>query len=294
MTTTSKRGKTVGLVAPSFFVEKKTLYYNGIKYLKYHGYNVVIGDKVLSRNYNTTCSAKERADEINRMFLNPDIDIVLATDGGCRAIEILEHLNYGIIHDNPKPFCGFSDITHILLAIYSKTTNKVIHGMDLINGFGVADSSYKEKNIQLFWNNINQNEFCVDLRKGIVLKKGNGSGVAIGGWLNAIVNLLHTPYFPKDSDIVLLWEAIDEEPNKISMMLQVLRASGILKRVRGMVVGQLTNCIEKEYFDCVPPIEEMILSACEGYSFPIITNAPFGHGEKKQSFTYGTEIEIKV
>ena len=134
----------------------------------------------------------------------------------------------------------------------------------------------------------------MDISKCKVLKEGYGQGVAIGGWINAISNLVNTDYFPKDKKIVLLWEAVDEEPNRINMMLQSLRLSGLFSRVSGMIVGKLTNCIEKEYYDCVQDIKEMILSVCEGYDFPILIDAPFGHSEEKITFTYGNDVTINT
>lgn len=286
--------ETIGIVSPSFFIEKQEKFETGIKYLQEQGYKLRFGSTVFNREYNTTGTAMERAEDVNRMFMDSDIDLIMATDGGCRAIELLEYLDYDAIKNNPKPICGFSDITHILLAIYSKTQNPCIHGMDLMNGFGQPDSCMKEKNVFNFFQTLTKNRVEMNFEKTRVLKRGSGSGVAIGGWLNAIHNLVGTKFFPQNEKMVLFWEAIDEEPNRINMMLWSLRLSGLYERLNAMVIGRLTNCVEKEYFDCIPSIEDMILEACKGYNFPIIIGAPFGHGCEMSAFKQGDIININT
>lgn len=284
--------QTIGIVAPSFFIEKFKEYECGIQYLLDNKYKIKYGKTVNQRYYNTTAIAEERAKDINSMFSDSTVDLIIATDGGCRAEELVDLLDYELIKSNPKPFCGFSDITHLLLALYTKSKIPVIHGMDIINGFGEADVIIRDKNISCFWDVLYYDKSFIDLNKSIILRPGKGTGVMIGGWLNAIEHLASTEYFPKDNNIVLLWEAIDEEPNRINMLLHSLRLNGIFDRTVAMIIGELSNCVEKEYYDCIPDLDDMIVEACRGYNFPIIKNAPFGHEKNKQSFQYGTIISI--
>lgn len=284
--------KTVGIVSPSFFIEKEDQYEKGISYLKALGLKLKFGACSGKKYFNTTGTPQERAYEINQMFADNQVDVIFASDGGCRAIEVLEYLDYKLIQSHPKPFCGFSDITHILLALYAKTNNVSIHGMDVLNGFGLNGSFSFKANEELFWDTLNNVNCYIDLQGAKVLKKGEGEGIAIGGWINAIQQLVNTEYFPRLPKMVLFWEAVDEEPNRINMMLHSLRLSGLFSNLSGMVIGELYNCDEKEYYDCIPRIEDIILDACVGYDFPILINAPFGHGENKRVFKYGTVIKI--
>lgn len=290
-----KHRSTIGIVSPSFFVEKEGQYLRGLNYLQSLGYKIKLGDLATKKYYNTTGTIAQRAEEINLMFSDSDVDIIISSDGGCRAIDIIEFLDYDLIKQHPKPLCGFSDITHLLLAIYSKTKNCSVYGMDLINGFGEIPSLDKSRNVDCFFTTLNEGVFNYSILKGSrVLRPGSASGIVMGGWLNAIQNLYRTDYFPAIDNIVFFWEAVDEEFNKISMMLKSLRLSGLLDHVSCMVVGTLTNCVEKEYYDCVPDIESIILESCEGYNFPIIVDAAFGHGDKKCSFRYGELIKINT
>ena len=286
--------KKVGIIAPSFFIEKEEEFARGIDYISQLGLGIKYGKTVFKKLSNTTGTALDRAKDINTMFADSDVDIIVASDGGCRAIEVLNYLDYDLIKKNPKPLCGFSDITHLLLAVYAKTGNQCIHGIDVINGFGQTESILKNNNMHLFWKNVNNNDAFMDLSNARVLKSGNGAGVIIGGWLNAIHNIIGTEYFPRINNMMLFWEAIEEEPNKINMILQSMRLAGIFDYLSGMIVGKLVSCEEKEYFDCIPDISEIILDACKGYDFPVVIEAPFGHGEEKSSFTMGKKITISA
>jgi muramoyltetrapeptide carboxypeptidase LdcA involved in peptidoglycan recycling len=59
-------------------------------------------------------SPRERADDLNAAFADPEIRAVLATIGGDDQITVVPHLDPTLIADDPKPFLGYSDNTHLL------------------------------------------------------------------------------------------------------------------------------------------------------------------------------------
>jgi muramoyltetrapeptide carboxypeptidase LdcA involved in peptidoglycan recycling len=59
-------------------------------------------------------SAKNRADDVNAAFADPDIKAVMAVIGGEDQITVLPHLNSDTIAANPKAYFGYSDNTNIL------------------------------------------------------------------------------------------------------------------------------------------------------------------------------------
>jgi len=54
-------------------------------------------------------SPKERAQDLNAAFADPDIMAVLAVIGGSDQITVLPFLNADTIAANPKAFFGYSD-----------------------------------------------------------------------------------------------------------------------------------------------------------------------------------------
>lgn len=59
-------------------------------------------------------SARERADDLNAAFADPEIRAVLATIGGEDQITVIPHLDAALITHDPKPFVGYSDNTNLL------------------------------------------------------------------------------------------------------------------------------------------------------------------------------------
>lgn len=54
-------------------------------------------------------SARERADDLNAAFADPEIRAVLATIGGEDQITVIRHLDPTPLASDPKPFLGYSD-----------------------------------------------------------------------------------------------------------------------------------------------------------------------------------------
>ncbi len=59
-------------------------------------------------------SARERANDLNAAFADPEIRAVLATIGGDDQITVIPHLDAALIARDPKPFLGYSDNTNLL------------------------------------------------------------------------------------------------------------------------------------------------------------------------------------
>ncbi|HWJ80906.1 MAG TPA: S66 peptidase family protein [Nocardioides sp.] len=59
-------------------------------------------------------SARERADDLNAAFADPEIRAVLATIGGDDQITVVPHLDAAAVAADPKPFLGYSDNTNLL------------------------------------------------------------------------------------------------------------------------------------------------------------------------------------
>jgi len=59
-------------------------------------------------------SARDRAEDLNAAFADPEVRAVLATVGGDDQITVIPHLDPGLVRADPKPFLGYSDNTNLL------------------------------------------------------------------------------------------------------------------------------------------------------------------------------------
>jgi muramoyltetrapeptide carboxypeptidase LdcA involved in peptidoglycan recycling len=64
-------------------------------------------------------SARERADDLNAAFADPEIRAVLATIGGEDQITVIRHLDPTLLARDPKPFLGYSDNTNLLTWLWT-------------------------------------------------------------------------------------------------------------------------------------------------------------------------------
>ena len=112
-----KKGDTIGLIAPAGPL--RNIRIEDIKYeLNKLGYKIKIG-KSCYLSYKGYLSGRdeERALDLERMFLDKEIDAILCVRGGYGCTRILDLIDFTIIRDHPKIFIGFSDITALHIAI---------------------------------------------------------------------------------------------------------------------------------------------------------------------------------
>ena len=119
-----QKGDTFGIVAPSYpFPDKGShdyyqWYLKGKNEVENMGFVLKESNNLHKKKWWFAGTAKERASDINDMFADSEVKAIIAHDGGYSAIAILEHLDYELIKNNPKPLLGFSDITNLHSALY--------------------------------------------------------------------------------------------------------------------------------------------------------------------------------
>ena len=68
------------------------------------------------------CASRDaRVEDLNEAFRDENVKAILTVIGGFNSNQLLDYIDYEAIKNNPKIFCGFSDITALSNAIYAKT-----------------------------------------------------------------------------------------------------------------------------------------------------------------------------
>jgi muramoyltetrapeptide carboxypeptidase len=286
-----QKGDTIGLVSPSepiFFPDR---YHGGIEVLKELGFKVKPGAYALKKTGYMAGSDQERAEDINRMFRDPEVKAIITTTGGSCANRILPYLDYSAMRDNPKIFLGISDITPILLAIHAKTGLVTFHGPYLL--YGICEMS--QYNREYFLKAFTEAEPIGKIREVAtrkILKEGRASGKLLGGNMSAMRTLIGTDYEPDWTNSIFFWEEYKTEPHNIDRMLMHYKLNGTLGRVSGFISGNLNACVEIKYKDVNPRIEDIILEHCKDYNFPIMFNLDFGHNCENVTIPIGCKATI--
>ena len=125
-----KKGDTIAVIAPSNAVSEddtKFLKETEKKFNNY-GINVIYGKNIYSNSLEYGATPREKANDLNEAFQNKNVQAIFCAKGGENSNTIFEYIDYEMIKQNPKIFCGFSDSTFLLNMIYQKTGLVTFHG----------------------------------------------------------------------------------------------------------------------------------------------------------------------
>lgn len=261
------------------------------------GLKVTFGKNTTDENFDMmgSSSIEKRVADIHDAFADPKVKAVFTVIGGSNSNQLLPYLDYELIRDNPKIFCGFSDITALLNAIYAQTGLVTFSGphfssLGMIKGCEYTIENLKKMVIGEGKNEIKPSpEWSDDLwfldqekRNFIknegwwVIRSGSAEGKIIGGNLGTFDLLLGTPYRPVfEADTILFIEdcfTSGGDAGAFERNLQALMYQEDFKNVRALVIGRFQKAseISREKL-------EFILDKPQLKNLPIIANVDFGH-----------------
>jgi len=234
-------GDTVGIVAPASNVNRAD-FEAGCEALRRAGYKPFYFDSILEQDLYFAGSASRRARELEEMFVRDDVRAIICARGGYGANYLLEELDLEKIKAHPKIFIGYSDIT-TLLTYFADTA-----GFLTFHGPMVAKDWLHENGVDvLSWQSALSSTTAWDVPTGATatgLIDGEAEGVLYGGCLSILVASLGTPYEIQTAGTILFLEDLAAKPFQIDRMLMQLKLAGHLEKVRGIVFGQMLDCVQ--------------------------------------------------
>jgi len=271
-----KKGDTIGIVSPSFWMDEETLE-KVHQLFKTKGYQLEFGTSNYLKSGPFAGTPQERANDINDMFANPDIDAIICARGGYGANRVLPLIDYDQIKVNPKIFMGYSDITAILISITQRTDLVTFHGPMLTTyKNGMVDYNY-----ELMEKTLSGNEY-VNIQPpsnlpSRVLKPGVAEGSLWGGNICLLANRLGTNEQLNTNGVILFLEDIDEYLYSFDRMMVHMRKAGIFENIKGLIIGELIN-MKDQKISFGKSTDEIVMDVCGDLDIPIIANFPCGHG----------------
>ena len=305
----------LGIISPSNNVNYifPNRFKQGIENLKKIGINAHIYKYLNKTNSFKKNSINNRLNEIN-YFINNDITFLLATIGGYLSVQLLDKIDYDLIKKKQVVFCGFSDITAILLAVYCKTHIIQLYGPTFIvnlceyDGIDEYTKYYflkglKQERYRCIFSDYTINEY-IDwniLEKNKLIKKriekendwkGINEKVAcgnlIGGNLSTILLIIGTEYLPVEefNNSILFLEDCETNINEFCSYIESLRIRNILSKIKGLIIGKFDSD------DMNNSIGDFLKSYFSEYSIPIIYNVDFGHTYPILTLPIGSYVKV--
>jgi muramoyltetrapeptide carboxypeptidase len=292
-----KKNDTIGLIAPGGFITEEELT-TSVDNLESLGFKVSYTKNILARNGYLAGTDEQRVSDLNEMFSRDDIDGIVAARGGYGCTRILPLIDYNLIEKNPKILLGYSDITALHLAIFSKTGLISFHGpvgISTFNDYSIDNLKnvliYPSENLTLY--NAEEENVNID-SKSFTIKSGKSSGRLIGGNLSLVVSVLGTPYDVDTSGKLIFIEEVGEEPYRIDRMLTQMIEAGKFEKAAGIILGEFIDCEPEKNDSDSFSLKEVLYKCLYNLNIPVIYGMSFGHIKNKLTLPFGIKAELNT
>lgn len=287
-----KKGDTIGVIAPSKYIEKDDLEYinASIALMEASGFKVKFGKYVFEDTLGYGTSPEKRAADINWAFKDDEVKAIMCVKGGEDSNTTLDYIDYEMIKKHPKIICGFSDNTSILNAIHEKTGLVTYHG-PTFKSLTSWETGYAYKQfIKTFAENTESLIMGEPEDEYTTIQEGQATGELVGGNLSLFTKLVCGKYAVNLQDKILFLEELGFEaaPEMVNSNIYYLKQNGVFDRIAGLWIGNYEHPSKVS-------IEKIIKNAIgDEYKFPIIKSDNFGHIDKKIIIPIGTKAEINT
>lgn len=292
-----KYGDEIRVIAPSGSLSRVRvdIFDKALSYLNSQGFKITFSKHSREFNEFKSSAIVSRVEDIHEAFLDNNVKMIITCIGGFNVNQILKHLDYNIIKNNPKLLCGYSDITALLNAVYAKTGLITYHGPHFCT-FGF-ENERKYTRDMFFKCVMNSEPILVEPSQSAndycVIQEGTCEGKIIGGNLCTLNLLQGTPYMPNIKDKVLFIEDdnimgdyfVNEFDRNLQSLLQVCEA----ETIRGLVFGRF-----EESCNLDASVIEKIIKDKISVNIPIVFGVDFGHVFPMITFPIGGNVKINA
>ena len=302
-----KKGDHIRVVSPSSSIESIGGFEANVaakKKLEALGFRLSFSEHYFENDIFDSAPIASRVADLEAAFANETVDAILTTIGGFNCNELLPYLDFDLIAQNPKIFCGYSDTTALLNAIYAKT------GMQTY--MGPAYSSFKMEQGQQYqttsWlNAVTQDTYQLtpslewssdawylpDAPRTFyptewkVYNPGQASGVAIGGNLSTFALLHGTEFAPKPDKYILFLEEAEED-HYVEFTRHFAALLQVYPNPQAVLIGRFPKETEMT--------EEILLTILDKHPIlkkvPVLYDLDFAHTQPLFTITIGGQVEM--
>ena len=223
--------------------------------------------------------AADKAAQLNAFWADSNIDAIFDISGGDLANQILDHIDYSQISWSGKELWGYSDLTCILNAIYTKAgKSSVLYTMhNLIRSNGLEQN-------RLLWSYLHNQSNALFQLDARFLQGYEMEGILLGGNIRCFLKLAGTPYFPDLTQKILLLEAQSGTIPRITAYFSQLKQMDVFSRISGILLGTFTQLEQENNKTTAYDILKQFIPS----SLPVAATAHIGHGDNSRAAHIGT------
>ncbi len=253
-------------------------------------------------------SIASRLEDLHDAFRDKNVKAVLTVIGGFNCNQLLRYIDWELIKNNPKIFCGFSDITALNNAILAKTGLVTYSGphystfgqkeyfdytLDYFKKCLLSDDAFEivpsEQWSDDGWYKNQHARNLIENAGFLLINAGEASGTIVGANLCTLNLLQGTEYIPSLKDSILFIEDDSESvPHTFDRDLQSLIHLPDFDQVRGLVLGRFQKASKMSDELLI----KIIKTKRELDNIPVVANVDFGHSDPKITFPVGGNARL--
>ncbi len=249
------------------------------------GFSVIVDESCHARYGYLTGTDAERAQALERAFLDPLSQGIVCLKGGYGCNRMVDLVHWDRVLAHPKAFLGFSDITTLHLAMNAR-------GLVTFHGpMGTSVLPEAEARTSLLRAlSGDTGDWLMPASGTQCVRAGCAEGTLIGGNLSLVAAACGTPYFPDMKGRILFLEEIGEYVYAIDRMLNQLRLCGVFDQIAGLILGAFTDC-RGEYADSFS-LGEVVENALKNTSCPVLAQVHAGHVAQSLTLPLGRTVRM--
>src|SRR3989338_9159683 len=114
-----KNGDEIRIISPSrsMAIISKRVRKIAVQRFEDLGFKVTFSKHSEEKDIFNSSSIKSKVTDLHEAFSDKNVKAIFTTIGGFNSNQIIKHLDYQLIKNNPKILCGYSDITALANAI---------------------------------------------------------------------------------------------------------------------------------------------------------------------------------
>jgi muramoyltetrapeptide carboxypeptidase len=290
-------GGTIGVAACASPYFNRSEILRGVEWWESQGYRVKLGEHVFARDNYVAGGAEDRARDLMAMFVDPDVDVVQALQGGYGSAQLIPHLDFDLIAANPKPFVGYSDITALHVSMRQRTGLATFYGCGLMGMGDPATTAFTLERELAVLSGGTTGEVPPDPDDPYVRPISGGKVTApiVGGCLWLLMQTMGTPWEVDLDGCIFFFEDVDAPPWYVDGNLTQLAHAGKLDGVVGVVVGDMEKCDwreERPEWGQTKSIEDVLEEKLEPLGVPVLYKLPLGHGKHLATLPLGVTATL--
>lgn len=285
-------GNTIGVVATSSPADREKVL-RAKDELERLGFKVKLMPSCFEVHGYLSGSDQLRADDLNSLFADKDVDGIICLRGGYGSTKILGKVDFDLIKANPKVFVGYSDITALHISMNQFSNLVTFHGPMLAADMPTGLDEFSKTELLRAITDPSpmgpiNNPVGIKIH---TLVGGKATGIIAGGNLALIAATMGTPYEIDTKDKLLFLEEIGEEPYRVDRMLTQLALAGKFDDAAGIILGDWNNC-EASKHKVSLTLMEVFREIIVPFNKPTIFDLKAGHCNPKVTLPFGVKATL--